>query len=99
MASYNRASPYYTTKENNFYLELLTIRPVPSEADDYRYIIETQYKHRPDLLAFDLYGNAKLWWVFTQRNMETIKDPIFDFVPGTVIFCPKKSNIEKYIGI
>jgi hypothetical protein len=31
--------------------------------------------------------------------METIKDPIFDFVPGTVIFCPKKSNIEKYIGI
>lgn len=99
MASYNRASPYYTTKENNFYLELLTIRPVPSEADDYRYIIETQYKHRPDLLAFDLYGNAKLWWVFTQRNMETIKDPIFDFIPGTVIFCPKKSNIEKYIGI
>jgi hypothetical protein len=99
MASYNRASPYYTTKENNFYLELLTIRPVPSEADDYRYIIETQYRHRPDLLAFDLYGNAKLWWVFTQRNMETIKDPIFDFVPGTVIFCPKKSNIEKYIGI
>ena len=99
MASYNRVSPYYTTKENNFYLELLTIRPVPSEADDYRYIIETQYRHRPDLLAFDLYGNAKLWWVFVQRNMTVLKDPIYDFEPGIVIYLPKKTNLQKFLGV
>jgi hypothetical protein len=99
MAKYTKVSPYFNTKQNSLYLELLTIRPVPAEADDYRYVIENQYKHRPDLLAFDLYGNSKLWWVFTQRNMETLKDPIYDFTPGTAIYCPKKSNIERFIGI
>lgn len=99
MASYSITSPYANTVQNNFYLELLTIRPVPAEADDYRYMIENQYKYRPDLLAYDLYGNAKLWWVFAQRNMEVIRDPIYDFEPGTVIYCPKKTNIEKFIGV
>lgn len=99
MTKYDKVSPYYNTQQNNLYMELLAIRPVPAEADDYRYTIENQYKNRPDLLAFDLYGNAKLWWVFVQRNMETLKDPIYDFMPGTVIYCPKKSNIERFIGV
>lgn len=99
MASYKKSSPYFTTAQNELYLELLTIRPVPAESDDYKYVIESQYKHRPDLLAYDLYGNASLWWVFVQRNMEVIKDPIYDFEPGVTIFCPKKSNLEKYLGV
>ena len=99
MAKYEKTSPYFNTNLNNLYLDLLSIRPVPAEADDYKYVIETHYKHRPDLLAFDLYGNAKLWWVFTQRNMSILKDPIYDFAPGTTIYCPKKSNLEKYIGV
>lgn len=99
MAKYSKASVFSNTRQNNLYLELLTIRPVPAEADDYKYIIETQYRHRPDLLAYDLYGNAKLWWVFTQRNMDTLKDPIYDFKPGTAIFLPKKSNLQKFLGI
>jgi hypothetical protein len=99
MATYNKSSPYANTRENNLYLELLEIRPVPAENDDYQYTIENQYKHRPDLLAYDLYGNAALWWVFTQRNMDVIKDPIFDFEPGITIRCPKKSNLQKYLGV
>jgi hypothetical protein len=99
MSNYKKASPYFNTRQNNLYMELLTIRPVPAESDDYKYVIESQYKHRPDLLAYDLYGNANLWWVFVQRNMETIKDPIYDFEPGTIIFCPKKTNLEKYLGV
>jgi hypothetical protein len=50
-------------------------------------------------LAYDLYGNPKLWWVFVQRNLSVIKDPIYDFVPGTAIYIPKKSNLEKYMGV
>ena len=99
MASYTKSSPWATTQENNLYLELLEIRPVPSEPDDFRYVIENQYKHRPDLLAYDLYGNPKLWWVFVQRNMSVIKDPIYDFEPGTVIYLPKKSNLGNYLGV
>jgi len=80
-------------------MELLNIRPIPAEKDDYLYTIEGHYKHRPDLLAYDLYGESKLWWVFVQRNMEKIKDPIFDFVPGTKIYLPKRSNLRKYLGV
>jgi alpha-L-fucosidase len=99
MASYKKSSPYYSTSQNNLYLELLTVRPVPAEADDFQYTIENQYRHRPDLLAFDLYGKSELWWVFVQRNMEIIKDPIYDFEPGVSIYLPKKTNLEKYLGI
>jgi hypothetical protein len=99
MASYKKSSPYYNTVQNNLYLELLTIRPVPAESDDFQYTIENQYRHRPDLLAYDLYGKSELWWVFVQRNMDKIKDPIYDFIPGMTIYLPKKTNLEKYIGI
>jgi hypothetical protein len=99
MTTYTNASPWSTTRQNSLYLELLEIRPVPAEDDDFRYVIENQYRHRPDLLAYDLYGNSKLWWVFVQRNMSVIKDPIYDFVPGTVIYLPKKSNLEKFLGV
>lgn len=99
MATYKKTSPWATTSQNNLYLELLEIRPVPAEADDYVYTIENQYKHRPDLLAYDLYGESKLWWVFVQRNMEILKDPIYDFVPGTDIYLPKKRNLEKFLGV
>jgi hypothetical protein len=98
MAKYKTTSPYYRTKQNKLYLELLTIRPVPAETDDFLYTIENQYENRPDLLAYDLYGTPKLWWVFVQRNMDVIKDPIFDFVPGIKIYIPKKTNLERYLG-
>lgn len=99
MATYSQSSPWANTQQNNLYMELLSIRPVPAEKDDYLYTIENQYKHRPDLLAYDLYGDPKLWWVFVQRNMEVISDPIFDFEPGTKIYLPKKSNLNRYLGV
>jgi hypothetical protein len=99
MATYSGSSPWATTRQNNLYLELLDIRPVPAEPDDFYYIIENHYKHRPDLLAYDLYGNTKLWWVFVQRNMSVLKDPIYDFEPGVSIYIPKKSNLERYLGV
>lgn len=99
MAKYAKTSPWSDTRQTNFYLDLLEIRPVPAEADDFRYVIENQYRHRPDLLAYDVYGNAKLWWVFVQRNMSVIKDPIYDFEPGTVIYLPKKTNLAKFLGV
>jgi len=99
MANYAKTSPWSDTRQNNFYLDLLEIRPVPSEPDDFRYVIENQYRHRPDLLAYDIYGSAKLGWVFVQRNMSVLKDPIYDFEPGVVIFLPKKTNLQKFLGV
>lgn len=98
-ASYNEKSPWFKTSITNNYLDILTIRPVSAENDDFLYTIQPQYKHRPDLLAHDLYGDAKLWWVFTQRNLDVLQDPIFDFVPGTKIFLPKGSKLSSALGI
>lgn len=99
MALYSNFSPWAITPQNNLYLELVEMRPVPAEPDDHAYAIEQQYRRRPDLLSYDLYGTPKLWWVFVQRNMSIIKDPIYDFETGTVIYLPKKSNLTKYLGI
>jgi hypothetical protein len=78
---------------------LLTIRPVSAETDDFLYTIEAQYAYRPDLLAFDLYGTANLWWIFIQRNLNIIQDPILDFVPGTKIYVCKKTSLAKALGL
>lgn len=99
MATYTKDSPYSNTPQNNLYLELLEIRPIPAEADDFLYVIEGRYKHRPDLLAYFVYGTPKLWWVFVQRNMSILKDPIYDFLPGVAIYIPKKSNLQKFLGV
>ena len=99
MTSYHNTSPWFNTKLNPNYLDIFSIRSVSSEPDDFSYIIEPQYTYRPDLLAYDVYGTAKLWWVFTQRNMDVLRDPIFDFVPGVQIFLPKKSSLFQVLGI
>ena len=57
MAQYESTSPYNrTTMVQNQYLDILSIRPIPAEADDLLYTVQTQYTYRPDLLAYDLYG-------------------------------------------
>jgi len=99
-ANYSNTSPWKNTKfVNGQYLGTLQIRPVPEEADDVLYEIEPQYTHRPDLLAYDLYGNSKLWWVFAQRNMDVIKDPVFDIEAGTKIYLPKGPALKEMLGI
>jgi len=99
MATYSNTSPWYTTPITNNYLDILSIRPVSAEPDDFLYTIEAQYTYRPDLLAYDLYGSPQLWWVFIQRNLNVLQDPIFDFVPGVSIYIPKGSSLKTVLGI
>lgn len=99
MAVYTNTSPWHTTPFKQDYLDVLSIRPVSAEPDDFLYTIQAQYAYRPDLLAFDLYGDASLWWVFVQRNMDVLDDPIFDFTPGTKIYIPKNSSLRSVLGI
>jgi alpha-L-fucosidase len=99
MATYKNTSPWYTTTRKQNYLDILSIRPVSADPDDFLYTIEAQYIYRPDLLAFDLYGTAQLWWVFTQRNLDVIQDPILDFVPGKKIYIPKKAGLTSVLGL
>jgi len=98
-AQYINSSPWYTTPMRGTYLDLLNIRSVSADVDDYLYTIESQYAYRPDLLANDLYGDPRLWWVFTQRNLDILQDPILDFVPGTQIYLCKLSSLKIALGL
>ena len=99
MSNYTNTSPWYLTQTNQDYLDVLAIRPVSAEVDDFYYTIESQYAFRPDLLAFDLYGESNLWWVFIQRNLNVLQDPVFDFTPGKKIYIPKKSSFFTVLGL
>jgi len=100
MAAYTSTSPCHKTDTvNNQYLGVMNIRPVPAESDDVLYTIEVQYTHRPDLLAYDLYGDRNLWWVFAQRNMDVLKDPIYDIEAGTQIYLPKGERLQSVLGL
>lgn len=98
MSSYSSTSPYATTTDNGSYLDLLSLRNIPSNADDVPWVVTSPYMHRPDLLAYDLYGDAGYWWVFAVRNKGVIKDPVYDLVPGKTIYLPTANNLRAAIG-
>ncbi len=99
MSEYSSTSPYYSTGQNAINLDVLVPRTITAEADDQSYTIERTYAYRPDLLAFDLYGTPRLWWVFAQRNPNEIEAPIYDFKPGVTIQLPKPANISNDLGV
>jgi hypothetical protein len=97
--TYNKTSPYANTNTFAFFLDVADIPAIPYDPSDVQYQIDAIYRGRPDLLAFDLYGDSNLWWVFSVRNPNVLQDPIFDFLPGAIIFIPKKDTITSILGI
>jgi hypothetical protein len=98
MANYDSTSPYFNTGYNQFYLDVMVNRPIPKLADDLEFVINQTYQYRPDMLAFDLYDSATLWWVFYQRNPNTLQTPPLDFAAGTLIYLPKITTLRSVLG-
>jgi hypothetical protein len=97
---YPASSPYYNTNiVNGQYLDVMSNRPIPMDPSDVYWEITSVYEYRPDLLAYDLYSNSTLWWVFAMRNPNMLKDPYFDFVAGVNIYLPKLSTINQSLGL
>lgn len=95
---YDKNSPYAKTQFFGKYLDVADFPAIPREADDVLFTINKTYQYRPDLLAFDLYGDAGLWWVFAIRNPNAISDPVFDMFVGNRIFLPKKNSLTGILG-
>lgn len=98
MATYGTTSPYYNTPFSQFYLDKMVDRPIPKQDDDLTFVINTTYQYRPDLLAHDLYQSSTLWWVFYQRNPNTLTKPPLDFKVGTRIYLPKITTLRSTLG-
>ena len=98
MSNYDATSPYYTTGYSQFFLDVMVNRPFPKESDDILFTLNQTYQNRPDLLAHDLYNDARLWWVFYQRNPNTLTKPPVDFAAGTTIYLPKITTLKAALG-
>jgi hypothetical protein len=97
---YPATSPYYSTGiVNDQFLDVMVNRQIPLQPSDVYWEITQVYEYRPDLLAYDLYADSRLWWVFASRNPNRLKDPYFDFVAGVGIYLPKADLVRQVLGI
>ena len=98
---YPATSPYTnTTYVENKYLDVMNFTPIPMNPSDVLYQLTEVYQYRPDMLAYDLYGDANLWWVFASRNPNALgPDPYFNFVSGLSIYIPTIDTLRVVLGI
>jgi len=96
---YRQDSPYGITEMFGNFLDIYTHRSIPYKQDDVLFTITSTYQYRPDLLAYDLYNNPNLWWVFMVRNPNAMQDPIWDFKVGTQIYLPKQATLDSVLGV
>ena len=97
--TYSKTSPYSGTGLYGSFLDLMAPRKISKLTTDKLYQIDRVYHLRPDMLAYDLYKDSRLWWVFAARNPNTLKDPLFDFITGNIIYIPTKATLTKDLGL
>lgn len=92
---YRSTSPYFETPQLTWRLGRYVHRPVPVTSTDTEITIDPKYHNRPDKLSHDLYGTPDYYWVFMARNMNLIRDPIWDLKAGMRIFVPSREAIGR----
>lgn len=98
-AKYRKTSAYFGTNLYGKFLDIMVPRTITAKSDDPEMTISQAYEYRPDLLAYDLYGDAALWWVFAMRNPNVLKNPIGDFFAGQIILLPKTETLKTDLGL
>lgn len=91
---YPPSSPYAITPQASWYIGRYEHRNIFPASDDQTITIASAYHLRPDKMSFDLYGTPNYWWVFMVRNMDLIRDPIWDHTSGKTIIVPTKTNLQ-----
>lgn len=98
MSQYPSNSPYGTTPSAGWHVGLYKHRAIPVDATDREVTITQKYHGKPDLLSYDLYGTPVYWWVFLSRNMNIIRDPIWDLEEGKKIMVPTLAHLRSVAG-
>lgn len=94
----DRYSLYSSTKTNNGYLGYYSPVDIPIEDSTNMVItITPEYAQKPGKLAYDLYGDSRLLWVFRYFNNDKIEDMIFDMKEGMQILAPSKDRLLNYV--
>ena len=91
--AYKRTSHLKATPIVNGYADLWVPPIEPNFTKASRFTITQKYVRRPDLLAYDLYGESRFWWVFVIYNKNEIVNPINDFKLGMNIWVPNSDYV------
>lgn len=90
-------SPYYLSSIVGRFMTYYVHRSVkPHQLDKVTQLNNERYVERPDLLAFDLYGDSELFWVIPVRN--GLQDPIFDLTFGKSLIIPDTTYVRSIVG-
>lgn len=95
---YDQSSPYFGTPQTSWYLAPIQYRDIPADTSDRYVLLDSKYEYRPDTLSNDVYGTPKYWWTFMVRNIDVMRDPIWDMKSGMAIYVPTLERIQKLIG-
>lgn len=55
------------------------------------YVVPEKYKHRPDLISYEVYGTPKLWWIITDVN--DIRHPLKDLETQKALKIPDSDQL------
>lgn len=97
MATYSQYSPYAKVKQTWYLAYNLPISIAPADTDT-NYVIPTEYDEQPWRLSYELYGNERLYYIFSLINPNLLVDPIYDFKAGMTIRIPSLQRIQTYLS-
>lgn len=69
-------------------------KSVPVASDDFYYTVTERQHQAPDVLAYDLYADWRLWWLIPLLN--ELEDPTFDLKAGAKLRCPSVKRAKTY---
>lgn len=90
---YKRTSHLRNTQVKNGYADLYVPPLTPDFSRVSEFKITQKYVGRPDLLAYELYGESNFWWIFPLYNKNLIVDPINDFSLDKTILVPSRDFV------
>lgn len=91
--AYKNTSHLRATPIVNGYTDLYQKPLIPNFQKTEKLTITQKYVRRPDLLAYDLYGEARFWWLFALYNKNLIVDPINDMTLNKTILVPTRDFV------
>ncbi len=89
-----RQSPWSEVRLEGRFTGPYIHKSVPMATDDFTHIVTERQHQAPDLLAYDLYGDWRLWWLIPVLN--ELEDPTFDLQAGMTIRCPSVTRARLY---
>lgn len=95
---YDQRSFLKDAEFKNFHLGVNNLPKISKTVGDYVQV-PAECENRMDLFSYQQYGSSRLWWIIALANADVIKDPIWDFKSGMMVFVPKNSSlIEQLVG-